>query len=196
MTTIRELRLHDLFVLNRVIFDSLTAVYPLSYYINKIIGFPELAKVTVAPNEQMVGFVFGHRVSKDDEQVIDPMKNKSNNNRGHVCCLSIDHDFRRIGLGRRLMRGFNDRLNQHRDWYVTLYVRSQNTSAIQLYESLGFVTTRWLPNFYQNNDDGYEMRKPLQRDVDRTCLTMEDFWLESIFNSAAKIFHLLMSYVL
>lgn len=193
MTTIRDLSLDDLFTFNRVVLDTLTAVYPLSYYINRIVGFPELAKVAIAPNGEMVGFVFGHRVSKEDGKVLAPMVTPPKDIRGHVCCLSIEHDFRRLGIARTLMHRFNESLERHKDWFVALYVRCKNSSAIKLYESMGFMVSQWYPNFY-DDDHGYEMRMPLARDADRTCLESEDFFIDNLINFAEQLFQLLQKY--
>lgn len=194
MTTIRHLSLNDLFTFNRICLDVLTAVYPLSYYMNKIIGFPELAKVAIAPNDQMVGFVFGHRVSKEDGKVLAPLVPPPENIRGHVCCLTIETDFRRLGLARTLMQHFNASLDRHNDWYVALYVRCQNSNAIQLYESMGFVVSQWFPNFYED-DHGYEMRMPLARDVNSSCLQAENFFIDHLFNFAVQLFDRLQKYL-
>lgn len=187
MTTIRDLSLNDLFTFNRIALDALTVVYSLSYYINKIIGFPELAKVAIAPNNQMVGFVFGHRVSKENGKVLAPMVPPPENIRGHVCCLSIETDFRRLGIARTLMKNFIESLEMHKDWFVALYVRCKNSCAIQLYESMGFFVSQWFPNFY-DDDHGYEMRLPLARDVNRTCMQSEGFFIDYLFNFAAQLF--------
>jgi len=169
MTTLREFTLQDLFKFNRIMFDSLTEVYPLSYFYNKILNYPYLAEVATAPDGQIIGFLIGCRTVDANDRVGNGKGLELKNNHGHVIALSINNDYRCLGLGTLLMKKFTERLNLKHDLFVDLFVRSQNVRAIRLYKSLGYVIYRKIPRLY-GDDDGYDMRLPLSRDMDRKCL--------------------------
>ncbi|XP_034474958.1 N-alpha-acetyltransferase 20 [Drosophila innubila] len=180
MTALREFVLQDLFKFNRIVFDPLTEVYPLLYFYNKILEFPLLAEVAVAPDGQMMGFLIGSRQVDGADRVGDGKDLDLNNNHGHVCTLSINHDYRCLGLGTHLMKRFNNRLELKQDLFVDLFVRSRNVNAIRLYKSLGYVIYQKLPCFY-GDDDGYDMRLPLSRDVERRCLQNQEYLMGILF---------------
>ncbi|KAM8715802.1 hypothetical protein ACLKA7_002790 [Drosophila subpalustris] len=128
----------------------------------------------------MMGFLIGSRVVDGDDKVGDGNDFDLNNNHGHVCTLSINHDYRCLGLGTLLMNRFADKLELKKDLFVDLFVRSQNVRAIKLYKSLGYVIYRKLPRFY-GDDDGFDMRLPLSRDVKGSCLQDQDHLIGIMF---------------
>ncbi|XP_064547646.1 N-alpha-acetyltransferase 20 [Drosophila montana] len=190
MTALREFTFDDLFKFNRIVLDPLTEVYSISFFMAKILEFPMLAKVAVAPNGKLVGFILGSRVIKD-ELVGDGKDLDLISSHGHVSALSIDHEFRRLGLGSLLMERLHTSLDQQRDWYVFLFVRSKNQGAIRFYQLLGYVKYRWLPHFY-GDDSGYEMRLPLPRDIERICLKEKDNMVEGFYSAGKQLVRLLM----
>ena len=58
---------------------------------------------------------------------------------------------------------------------MDLFVRKSNKNAIKMYESMGYSTFRTVVKYYsddptgvsKNGEDALDMRKPLDRDVDR-----------------------------
>lgn len=100
----------------------------------------------VGPDGQAVGFVSGGQVIGGKTWII---------------TIGIHPDHRRRGLGRRLLRAIEARLDGH-DIYLT--VRVSNVGAIQLYESEGYRLARRKYGYYpardgQSNETGLEMVK-------------------------------------
>ena len=56
----------------------------------------------------------------------------------HILNLCVDFEFRRRGLGRRLLTHLLDQAHRNGALVAFLEVRPSNRSAIQLYQSMGF----------------------------------------------------------
>ncbi|OFV95216.1 MAG: hypothetical protein A3F68_02545 [Acidobacteria bacterium RIFCSPLOWO2_12_FULL_54_10] len=81
--------------------------------------------------------------------------------RGHIITIDIHPDFRRLGLGARLMQLADAHFREHGVARVLLEVACENTSAIRFYEKLGFTEQRVLPNYYRTGADALQMKKQL-----------------------------------
>ena len=56
-------------------------------------------------------------------------------------------------------------------YFVDLYVRVSNNVAIEMYKELGYVIYRQIIEYYSdNNEDGFDMRKSLERDKDKSAM--------------------------
>jgi ribosomal-protein-alanine N-acetyltransferase len=75
----------------------------------------------------------------------------------HVLNVTVDLNWRGLGLAMRLMRrAIDDAI--HKDMQrVFLEVRKSNTAAIALYQKMGFFIDHAKKNFYDNGDDAYFM---------------------------------------
>ncbi|SPP85746.1 N-alpha-acetyltransferase 20 [Drosophila guanche] len=164
MTSLRELVPADLFKFNSIVFDPFVEGYHMNFYLRKMIQNPKLCQVAVAPDDRLIGLLVSTRgVSKNK------IGEEFRPTYGHISLLAVAADYRRLGLATCLMGQFTETVERYADWYVDLYVRPSNLTAMQLYESLGFVKFRWLSYFYEN-EHGYELRMPLCRDVERKSL--------------------------
>ena len=76
---------------------------------------------------------------------------------GHavILTLGVDPTWQRRGVGQRLMRECEARLDLP---VIRLQVRKSNTPAIALYRKLGYAIARDLPRYY-SDEDGYLMEK-------------------------------------
>jgi ribosomal-protein-alanine N-acetyltransferase len=72
-----------------------------------------------------------------------------------ILTLGVDPTWRRKGVGQRLMRECEARLDLP---VIRLQVRKSNTPAIALYRKLGYASVRDLPRYY-SDEDGYLMEK-------------------------------------
>jgi N-terminal acetyltransferase B complex catalytic subunit len=50
---------------------------------------------------------------------------------------------------------------------VDLFVRAGNDVAQQLYRGMGYSVWRRIVGYYQDDEDAFDMRKPLSRDTER-----------------------------
>ncbi|RLG81091.1 MAG: ribosomal-protein-alanine N-acetyltransferase [Thermoprotei archaeon] len=77
---------------------------------------------------------------------------------GHVISIAVHPNYRRRGIGTKLMVKAIERL---REYYqaeeVYLEVRVSNEPAIKLYEKLGFMKARVLRHYYLDGEDAYLM---------------------------------------
>ncbi|MCL1912762.1 MAG: ribosomal protein S18-alanine N-acetyltransferase [Eubacteriaceae bacterium] len=69
----------------------------------------------------------------------------------HITSLAVAPNWRRIGLGEKLMKKMLSQLSESGYNAVTLEVRESNQAAINLYKKLGFVETGKRKNYYMNN---------------------------------------------
>lgn len=80
---------------------------------------------------------------------------------GHVTTVGVAPEHRRRHLAKRLMAEVEQGFRQRNVRLVRLEVRSLNTAAQRLYESLGYSMTQRLPKYYSNGGDGLLMLKSL-----------------------------------
>lgn len=191
MTTIREFLLDDLFKFNRIAFDPLVEVYSLQFVFPKIIEHPELVLSVVAPDDQLMGFILGCRIVDAEGTIADEKDLVFSH--GHISSLAVAHDYRRLGLATLLLENLRAKMNHSNDWFMDLFVRAKNEHAIRLYESLGYVKYRWLPQFYAD-DHGYDMRLPLSRDVERKSL--EGITINKLYSFGNMLLYLVMMYLI
>ncbi len=79
---------------------------------------------------------------------------------GHIMNIAVDPNHRGKGVGSALLRAALDHLWRMEASCAELEVRTDNTSAIRLYERYGFEISERLPRYYQNGDDAYLMIRP------------------------------------
>ena len=71
--------------------------------------------------------------------------------------IGVDPDYQGQGIGRRMMTDLLDFAGG--DGVVYLEVRTDNTGAIALYESLGFVRVGLRKRYYRTGADAYTMKR-------------------------------------
>ena len=88
--------------------------------------------------------------------------------------MTIAPQYRRLGYARLLTRALEKACEQQNAWFVDLFVRESNNSAIKLYESLGYSVFRRVVDYYSDDiggsmkgEDAFDMRIPLPRDKER-----------------------------
>jgi N-terminal acetyltransferase B complex catalytic subunit len=91
---------------------------------------------------------------------------------GHITAVTVHHDYRRIGIAQQLISLFeNTSDKEFRTYFVDLYVRMTNTTAIEMYRALNYVIYRQVIHYYSGvyatPEDAYDMRKACSRDVER-----------------------------
>ena len=71
----------------------------------------------------------------------------------HIATIATHPDFRRQGIGERLMIEALLQARQEGARYAFLEVRAGNLSAQTLYKKYGFITTGVRPRYYKDNDE-------------------------------------------
>jgi len=78
---------------------------------------------------------------------------------GSVKILAVDPDFRKQGIGRKLIEAIIEKLKKEGAQKIFLKLRAKNTVAENFYEQLGFKKSRILKKYFSNGDDAYLMKK-------------------------------------
>ena len=58
----------------------------------------------------------------------------------------------------------------HDGFFVDLFVRPSNKVAVDMYKQLGYIVFRSVENYYQGEEDAYDMRKAMPRDLKKETL--------------------------
>ncbi|EDV98191.1 N-alpha-acetyltransferase 20 [Drosophila grimshawi] len=156
MTSLRPFTCNDLFKFNNVNFDSLTETYFLSFYTKHLGQWPEYFQLAESPNECITAYIMGKSEGEGAEW------------HGHVTALTVSSDYRRMGLGAKLMKYVEDISEKKRAYFMDLFVRQSNKVAINMYRNMGYIIYRTIPEYYCSNnprEDAHDMRKALSRDV-------------------------------
>jgi len=74
-----------------------------------------------------------------------------------ILMLSVKPHYQRHGVGSALLNAFLNEMKTQQITYISLEVRTTNTTAIRFYEHHGFVIKDTLIHFYQNGENAYHM---------------------------------------
>ena len=81
---------------------------------------------------------------------------------GQILNIATNPDYRRQGLGRRIMEAIFCHARQNNIIFITLEVRESNAAAISLYKGLGFFEVGRLKGYYDSpKEDGLILRVDL-----------------------------------
>ncbi|CCF55969.1 hypothetical protein KAFR_0A05340 [Kazachstania africana CBS 2517] len=174
MTTVQPFEATDLFKLNNVNLDTLTENFPLEFYFEYLILWPELffKSVEYTANSNSNHDISGYMMAKTE--------GKGQEWHSHITAVTVCPEFRRISLASMLcntLEAITDS-EPHNVNFIDLFVKCNNQLAIMLYEKLGYSVYRRVVGYYNSNEDGYpetlkkindgkdafDMRKAMARD--------------------------------
>ncbi|RCH99152.1 N-terminal acetyltransferase [Rhizopus azygosporus] len=161
MSLLRRFKATDLFEFNNINLDPLTETYNISFYLQYLARWPDLFSVQVSPHNNLMGYVMGKT------------EGTGKNWHGHVTAITVAPEFRRLGLADGMMNLLEQVSEKSYDcWFVDLYVRVSNSVAIDMYRKFGYSVYRRVKSYYagHTNEDAYDMRKPLPRDVKKETI--------------------------
>ena len=99
-------------------------------------------------------------VAVDGEQVIGYVGSQSVLGWADMMNLAVAPEYRRLGIGEKLVTELISQLKDNQVTCLTLEVRFSNASAISLYHKLGFVEVGRRPGYYHNpREDALILRK-------------------------------------
>ncbi|KAI0920493.1 hypothetical protein AcV5_010210 [Taiwanofungus camphoratus] len=78
-------------------------------------------------------------------------------NRGYIAMLSVHRDWRKRGIASTLVRRSLEEMKRHGAEEVVLETEFDNSAALSLYESLGFIREKRLFRFYLNGKDAFRL---------------------------------------
>ena len=112
-------------------------------------------------------------VAEFDEQVVGFMIYELHRTRLHVLNFAVADDFRRHGVGRKMVDKLATKLSPKRRTRVLLEVRETNLEAQLFFKSLGFRAVSVLSNYYEDSPgDAYAMEYRLPSRVERDESTL------------------------
>ncbi|KAJ8608516.1 hypothetical protein CTAYLR_005730 [Chrysophaeum taylorii] len=154
MTTTRSFRCDDMFRFNNINLDALTETYNVSFYYQYLATWPDYFKAEEHPNGRLMGYIMG-KAEGDGELW-----------HGHVTAVTVAPEFRRRSLATKLMLSLEETSDKvFNAYFVDLFVRVSNNLAIGMYERLGYSIYRRVLGYYSGEEDAFDMRKALPRDV-------------------------------
>ena len=158
MTTLRPFSTFDLLKFNNVNLDPLTETYNMGFYLNYLAKWPDYCFMAEGPSGRAMGYVLGKAESFASE---------ANSWHGHVTAVTVPPEYRRLGMATQLMDVLEQVSDRARGFFVDLFVRKSNQLAIDMYSKMGYSVYRRVIGYYSGEEDAFDMRKPLSRDVDR-----------------------------
>ncbi|ETS64472.1 hypothetical protein PaG_00929 [Moesziomyces aphidis] len=170
MSLLRPFRATDLFKFNNVNLDHWTETYTLSFYLSYLAQWPDLSFLQTAPSSgRTMGYVIGKAEGRESTTW-----REAPTLHGHVTAITVAPEYRRLGLANGMMHLLEDVSNRvYNAYFVDLFVRPSNTTAVTMYEGLGYGVYRTVKDYYYKggkdggDEDGFDMRKALPRDKDK-----------------------------
>ncbi|KAJ7355817.1 N-acetyltransferase [Mycena olivaceomarginata] len=165
MSVLRPFSASDMFKFNNINLDVWTETYGLSFYLNYLSTWPDLCYVQAAPSGRLMGYILGNA------------EGSNNDWHGHVTALTVAPEYRRLSIARKLtalLEFVSDTV--YHAFFVDLFVRCKNEVAIEMYEGMGYSVWRRIREYYgtlglgsrgRDEEDAFDMRKPLSRDSSR-----------------------------
>eukprot|EP00002_Diphylleia_rotans_P016008 TRINITY_DN3105_c0_g1_i1.p2 TRINITY_DN3105_c0_g1~~TRINITY_DN3105_c0_g1_i1.p2 ORF type:complete len:173 (-),score=38.21 TRINITY_DN3105_c0_g1_i1:805-1323(-) len=159
MTTTRRFVASDLLRFNRINLDPLTETYNMGFYLQYLARWPDYFLVQQSPCGQLMGYIMGKAEGVGE------------NWHGHVTAVTVSPDYRRLHMAQSLMQSLEEISEKIYDGYfVDLFVRISNAVAINMYKGMGYSVYRQIIGYYSGEEDAYDMRKALPRDVDKKSI--------------------------
>lgn len=87
--------------------------------------------------------------------------------KGHLISIAVLPKYQRQGVGQALMKEIMKAMLRYEAKEICLEVRVTNTTAISLYEKLGFQVARTLNNYYADGEGAYLMTRKLPFEQER-----------------------------
>ena len=162
MSTTRRMTCDDLFRFTPTNLDVLTETYNIGFYALYFSRWPGLATL----QESACGRVAAYAIGKAE--------GRAREWHGHISAVTVAPEFRRLGVASALCAEIERVSDQtFRGHFCDLFVRVTNSVAIGMYRKMGYSVFRRVLRYYDQDEDGFDMRKPLSRDPrGETCVPL------------------------
>lgn len=129
MSELRRFRALDLFSFNPINLDRLTETYNLSFYLNYMATWPDLFLVQHAPSSTSpthINFKL-HSLSLQQPSpregrmmgyLMGKLEGRGTDWHSHVTAITVSPEYRRLGVARGMMDGFELSSDQYAPWFV------------------------------------------------------------------------------
>ncbi|KAJ3515992.1 hypothetical protein NLJ89_g1411 [Agrocybe chaxingu] len=185
MSILRPFKAADMFKFNNINLDIWTETYGIGFYLNYLSRWPDLCCVQEAPSGRMMGYGAQGNLqppmlvimTSSPPTVLGKAEGSGTEWHGHVTALTVAPEYRRLSLARKMMSLLEMVSEEiYKGFFVDLYVRCANLVAIDMYEGMDYSVYRRVREYYgtlgigkggRDEEDAFDMRKPLARDVNR-----------------------------
>ncbi|KAF2837888.1 acyl-CoA N-acyltransferase [Patellaria atrata CBS 101060] len=173
MCSTRPMKCSDLFKINKCNLDPLVETYNIGFYLEYLTRWPMLCQVIENMHGQIEGYILAKTEASPFPPNPSPYDPKTCRNpnylpwHGHVTALTVAPEFRRQGHARTLTAALERACERENCWFVDLFVRVDNHTAIAMYRKMGYTVYRRVVGYYNDDTDAFDMRKPLSRDKDK-----------------------------
>jgi ribosomal-protein-alanine N-acetyltransferase len=103
----------------------------------------------------------GFLVAKLDKEIVGYAIGEKDKDSGLIISVAVKKEWRRRGIGKRLIEKLLENFKKEGMKIVFLHVREENREAINFYQALGFRIIELVENYYSNGEDAYLMEKSL-----------------------------------
>eukprot|EP01095_Lingulamoeba_sp_RSL-Kostka_P017650 TRINITY_DN930_c0_g1_i1.p1 TRINITY_DN930_c0_g1~~TRINITY_DN930_c0_g1_i1.p1 ORF type:complete len:176 (+),score=41.62 TRINITY_DN930_c0_g1_i1:56-583(+) len=159
MSQVRRFNLDDLFHFNNVNLDVFTETFYIPFYCEYLERWPDFFSIIESADGQTMGYIMGKAEGNDIKW------------HGHVTAVTVGPEFRRLGLAKSMMDWLESVSEVIYDGYfVDLFVRKSNSVAVNMYKKFGYSIYRTVMGYYSGEEDAYDMRKALPRDVNKQSI--------------------------
>ncbi|KAL8702382.1 MAG: hypothetical protein Q9201_004448 [Fulgogasparrea decipioides] len=169
MTSVRLCSPADISRLNLCNLDPLTENYAQKFYFDYIAKWPTMFIVAENQRGQIIGYVMGK--VEEDPEYLKILGDKYLPWHGHVTALTVAPQYRQMGLAKQLTAHLDRACEEENAWFMDLFVRVSNETAINMYKKMGYSVYRRVVGYYSDNptgkgdsEDAFDMRKSLSRD--------------------------------
>ncbi|KAK1811778.1 N-alpha-acetyltransferase 20 [Friedmanniomyces endolithicus] len=176
-STARPMTPLDLLKFNPCNLDHLTETYNIGFYLDYFTKWPNLCKVIENETGQIEAYILGKVEASPFPAPIEPYdpslkiyQKKFSNYlpwHAHITCLTVAPSARRLGHATKLSEALEQVGDEQDACFVDLFVRVENEAAIKLYQKIGYSIYRRITDYYNDDSDAFDMRKPLKRDKQR-----------------------------
>ena len=91
--------------------------------------------------------------------VVGNINRKSNKIQGYIAVLAVEEDYRKKGLGKKMVELLIDHFKKaYKVNEISIETEVDNYAALGLYESFGFVRTKMYINYYFNANNAYKLK--------------------------------------
>lgn len=144
----------DLKIVMDMMIEQLSEPYPIYTYRYFVHKWPELCILAYLKSDPSK--IIGSVVSKLDYQ---PKPAQDTNKlRGYIAMLAVDPNYRRLGLGKKLVMKTIEKMREDGANEVILETEITNTAALRLYESIGFLRDKRMASYYLNGNDAFKLK--------------------------------------
>ena len=153
MVCIRPAEAEDLLEMQHCNLYNLPENYNMRYWLYHIMSWPQLPQVAIDENTgKVVGYVLAKMEDEDETKDTIP--------HGHITSISVLRDYRKLGIGTKLMRAAQYQMSHlYGAKYSSLHVRVTNRAAITLYRDvLGYEIDQVADEYYADKENAYDMK--------------------------------------